>query len=88
MLCWGQGEIRLHSTVQEGRPVAVHCGRDRNCIRIAPELFRVNIGVQLGVASVHSSGLQHLCLQIIMSSRLGLSSPRHVPTVSGHNITT
>lgn len=52
MLCWGQGEIRLHSTVQEGRPVAVHCGRDRNCIRIAPELFRVKIHSWGGIGSL------------------------------------
>lgn len=43
VLCQGQGEIRLHSTVQEGRPVALHCGRDGNWVRTTSELFRVKL---------------------------------------------
>lgn len=39
----GQGEISLHSAVQEGKMVAVHCDKEGNQARTAPELFRVKL---------------------------------------------
>ena len=52
VLCQGQGEIRLHSTVWEGRPVAVHCGRDGNWVRTTPELFRLKLHSWGGIGSL------------------------------------